>query len=965
MVLSKKPLTTLVFLVIFLTEATLHHVCFGGDSKNNDTLCLENEKQALLNFKRDLVDPNGRLLSWVAEEDCCKWSLVVCDNITGHVKKLHLANTFEDYRPLTGKINPSLLNLKHLSHLDLSRNEFEGIPIPSFIGSLVSLRYLNLTYAGFEGLIPHQLGNLSSLRHLVLGGSFYYQLYANNLDWLSHLTSLKYLELSLVDLSDASNNLFQPISKLPSLSELHLSSCELDHIHHDLPYANFTSLAILDISSNSFTSLPSWLFSLDNLVYLDLSYNSLELGISTLCGFQNMSLKHLDLTQVYFEKHSLPSCLYNFSRLEHLSLGSNNLEGSISSSIEDMTSIISLDVSNNYLEGKIPASFGKLCNLENINFANNNHIGKISEAFESLSGGCLSNRLKSLNLEHNSFTGRLSMDQIGEFRNLVDLSLGSNKISGSIPASIGTLSALEVLDLSANNLIGALPESLGLLSNLRLLDISSNQLGGIVTEAHFAYLTNLRTLYASETPLTLSVSPDWIPPFHLEGLKLKSWNLGDQFPKWLKSQKDYTYLDLSNTSISDAIPSWFWNLSTHFSLMDLSNNQIRGEVPRLFFVRSHSSKIYLNSNKFTGPLPQISSGVAVLDLSGNLFTGEISHLLCQPASAGTNQLLFLGLGENLLSGMIPDCWMKWPLLHVIELSNNKLTGEIPSSIGSLQSLWSLHLRNNSLYGQVPFSLQNCKDLFILNLGLNKLVGSIPSRLGSDLLILNVRSNNLNGHIPLDLCDLTRLQILDVAENNFSGTIPRCFDNLKAMATKRGLDTPFVDLAYGSNKPHRESIIVATKGREDEYKYNLKLVTALDLSANNLYGDIPTQLTSLQGLWSLNLSRNHFKGSIPDKIGSMNQLETLDLSRNQLSGKIPPSMSNLNFLSHLDLSYNNLSGEIPLSTQLQSMHAASFIGNQLCGPPFTISCRTTDQNKTSTGTKQTSFIIFLFKNIKIS
>ncbi|PON58253.1 LRR domain containing protein [Parasponia andersonii] len=76
-----------------------------------------------------------------------------------------------------------------------------------------------------------------------------------------------------------------------------------------------------------------------------------------------------------------------------------------------------------------------------------------------------------------------------------------------------------------------------------------------------------------------------------------------------------------------------------------------------------------------------------------------------------------------------------------------------------------------------------------------------------------------------------------------------------------------------------------------------------------------------------------RGSIPDKIGDMSWILSLDISRNQLSGELPTSLSKLNFLSHLNVSYNNFSGEIPLSTQLQSMEASSFIGNQLCGPPL--------------------------------
>ena len=146
----------------------------------------------------------------------------------------------------------------------------------------------------------------------------------------------------------------------------------------------------------------------------------------------------------------------------------------------------------------------------------------------------------------------------------------------------------------------------------------------------------------------------------------------------------------------------------------------------------------------------------------------------------------------------------------------------------------------------------------------------------------------------------------------------------------------------------ESAILVTKGREDRYDTILGLVTSLDLSNNILSGEIPIQLTSLQGLWSLNLSGNHLRGSIPNQISNMTSLETLDLSRNKLLGNIPPNISSLTFLSYLNLSYNNLSGEIPLGTQLQTSDNSSFIGNQLCGPPLTKNCNRKN-NTTHKGT----------------
>ncbi|KAI8028780.1 Receptor-like protein EIX2 [Camellia lanceoleosa] len=256
---------TIAFCVAYLTIATFHN-CFCNGKSN--TICNETEKQALLKFKQHLKDHSNQLSSW-AGEDCCQWAGVVCNNLIGHVHKICLRNLhpfrvdqteaeYEAYlsHKLGGTINPSLLDLKYLRHLDLSCNDFEGIPIPSFIGSIGRLRYLNLSQAGFSGTIPHQLGNLTTMRYLGLGGTTtnfnVLQLHGDNLQWLSGLLSLQHLDMLRVDLSKALDWL-QVINALPSLTELHMSSCELKYVSPSFNI-NFTSLAILDLSYNKFES---------------------------------------------------------------------------------------------------------------------------------------------------------------------------------------------------------------------------------------------------------------------------------------------------------------------------------------------------------------------------------------------------------------------------------------------------------------------------------------------------------------------------------------------------------------------------------------------------------------------------------------------------------------------------------------------------------------------------------------
>ncbi|KAK9209660.1 hypothetical protein WN944_002027 [Citrus x changshan-huyou] len=897
----------LLFLKLLLAIATINISFCNGSSY---VACMGSEREALLRFKQDLIDPSNRLASWIGdEEDCCTWAGVVCDNFTGHVRMLQLRNNPSQISMLGGKISPSLLNLKHLVYLDLSFNDFGGIQIPPFLGSMVNLSYLDLSSAGFLGMIPHQLANLSNLQYLDLSQK-YLGLYAENLRWLSGLSSLEHLDLSNVDLSRASDWLLV-MNTLPSLVLLRLSGCRLSYFP-PLSVANFSSLATLDLSNNQFQSSlePNWIFGLHNLVSLDLRNNSFGGPIPD--GVQNLtSLRHLYLSNNHFNS-SVPKWFHRFSLLEQVSLNSNSLEGKVSGALGNLTSINRLYLSNNRLEGKIPRSLGRLCNLKSISLSGVNLSQEMSEIFDIFSG-CVSDGLEILVLRNCRIFGPLT-DKLGQFRNLDTLDLSDNFISGHVPLSLGELSTLRVVDLSLN------------------------RLNGTLTQIHFSNLTRLLDFKASGNSLTFNVSLDWFPPFQLEVLGLQSCELGNQFPPWLHSQKHLTYLDISNTGIVGTIPTWVWKNLSQINYLNLSHNYIHGEIPNLTDV-SQLESLDLSFNNLSGPLPLVSFSVYALDLSSNSLSGSISHFLCD----GINQLKgmrILKLGENHFSGEIPDCWMNWQDLLVLNLANNNFTGNIPISLGMLSSLQSLNLRKNSLSGQIPVSFQNCTKLVMLDIGENQFVGNVPTWIGirfSSLMILNLRSNKFRGVLPNQLCGLTSLHVLDLADNHLSGSIPKCISNISSMVTANfsiGTDIQYPSVSTGK---YVEDALLVLKGKAVEYNTILKLIRLIDLSKNKFSGEIPSEIMNLRALVSLDLSCNSFTGRIPKSIGALESILYIDFSANQLYGEIPQSISSLTFLSHLNLSNNKLSGKIPLSTQLQSFDPSSFTGNRLCGSPLPNNC----------------------------
>nr|XP_048322185.1 receptor-like protein EIX2 [Ziziphus jujuba var. spinosa] len=335
-----------------------------------------------------------------------------------------------------------------------------------------------------------------------------------------------------------------------------------------------------------------------------------------------------------------------------------------------------------------------------------------------------------------------------------------------------------------------------------------------------------------------------------------------------------------------------------------------------------------------------------IDISWNSLNGGI------PLSIGNlTQLEFFIISDNHLSGQVPDVWKDVMGLRALDVSNNMLSGTIPKSISFHLMLNLLLLSNNNFSGELPSSLQYCSFLVSLDLGDNKFSGKLPPWIGENmghLMNLRLTANFFSGNIPPEFCGLSMLHMLDISRNNLSGHIPHCLGNLNEMKSGRiDVEEFLASLTNGSLK-------TVTKGREMEYSYSkLYLVDSIDLSDNNLSGEIPAELTSLIGLQTLNLSANRLTGKIPSSIGNLTLLETLDLSRNKLFGPIPVSMTSLTFLNHLNLSYNNLTGKIPTANQFLTFDDPSiYQGNVgLCGKPLDNDCLGSSQFGTPRGEKE--------------
>jgi hypothetical protein len=184
-------------------------------------------------------------------------------------------------------------------------------------------------------------------------------------------------------------------------------------------------------------------------------------------------------------------------------------------------------------------------------------------------------------------------------------------------------------------------------------------------------------------------------------------------------------------------------------------------------------------------------------------------------------------------------------------------------------------------------------------------------------------NNFTGQIPDYLGSLTNLTQLRLQGNSFQGPIPRSLYNLVKLRSLR-----IGDIVNGSSSL---AFIGSMTSLGDLVLRNSRISDSLASVDFSKFGSLNL----------LDLSFNNITGQIPPSIVNLPSLTFLFLGNNSLSGSLPAMKSPL--LSNLDFSYNHLSGNFPSWTAQKDLQlnlvANDFVidGTDMSGLPWGLNC----------------------------
>ena len=253
---------------------------------------------------------------------------------------------------------------------------------------------------------------------------------------------------------------------------------------------------------------------------------------------------------------TIPQDIDRLLKLQVLSLAQNDINGDLPLSISNLKKIWFFDIEYVELNSGKLWYFSNMSQLTYLHLTNCGLRGTIPNDF-----GKTHSNMVDLRLYGNKLHGEITNCFDG-FEKITQITLGSNKLHGLLPATLNNLQTLQVLDLSYNNFT-SFAASLSFNPQLQIIYLQGNVHlkidGNRLLKALEPCIYTLRVLVASNC-----------------GLKGELSDYLFNFPQLL-------YIDLSNNSLTGLLPVNLPFNMVYLFYLNIASNNFTGQIPMRFF----------------------------------------------------------------------------------------------------------------------------------------------------------------------------------------------------------------------------------------------------------------------------------------------------------------------------------------------------------------------------------------------
>ena len=350
-------------------------------------------------------------------------------------------------------------------------------------------------------------------------------------------------------------------------------------------------------------------------------------GIEKTVYDENAPVLYLNLTKNYVWGE-LPNEFKALHSLERLDVSQNHLSGRFPSEVRRMTKLKFVKLHDNQMTGSLPPQIGFMQSAIEVDISKNQFSGSLPSELNRLSN------IRYLDLSHNKFT-----NQIPLVRGMVDLrvlKLANNELTGTFPFSLAENREIREIYLEKNKLSGTIAPEMESVSKLRIFSVYDNQITGPFPNGIFRTNEELEEVMIHFNGLTGS-----IPTFagrltNLRVLQMHDNAFTGTFPKEWTQMSKLEILHLQNNKMHGKIPA---NVNSFPVLKELwlSHNEITGAIPPEFSQAPHLQQLYLDYNSLSGQIPPGLGQMSQLQtfrLEGNDVTGAVPNEVCTLTTFG-------------------------------------------------------------------------------------------------------------------------------------------------------------------------------------------------------------------------------------------------------------------------------------------------------------------------------------------